>query len=133
MIGRRATGSLVGLLAALSLALSAVGIYGAMATLVRQRARETGIRLALGAAPGRALRGVVLDGLAVATAGTIVGVIAAAVLSGALEGLLYDVAPFDPLVYGAVGAGALAVAALAAALPGRRAAATDPAITLRRE
>lgn len=133
MIGRRVTGGLVALLAFLALALSAVGIYGAMATLVRQRVRETGIRLALGADPARTLRDVVADGLKVAAAGTAVGVAGAALLSRTLGSLLFEVAPLDPVVYLAVGVGALAVAVLATALPARTAAATDPAATLRTE
>ncbi len=133
LVGRKATGGLVTLLALLALVLSAVGVYGAMATFVRQRMRETGIRLALGAAPARALRDVVVDGLRVAAVGIGLGVVSAALLSRTLGGLLYDVAPLDPAVYAAVGAGALLVAALATALPARRAAATDPAATLRSE
>jgi len=133
VVGRRTTGALLGLLALLALALSAVGIYGAMATLVRQRMRETGIRIALGAAPGRALGEVVSDGLKVAAAGTALGIVGAVLLTRTLGGLLYEVTPLDPLVFGAVGAVTLLVAGVATAIPGRRAAATDPAATLRED
>lgn len=131
MIGRRVTGGLVALLALIALGLSAVGIYGAMATLVRQRRRETSIRLALGAAPSRALREVVVDGVKVALVGIAVGVGVAMLLGRTLEGMLFGIAPLDPAVYLTVGLGALAVAAVATTVPARHAATTDPAGTLR--
>lgn len=132
-VGRRNTSLLVSLLAVVALLLSVVGIYGAMATFVRQNVRETGIRLALGAGPRQALRGVVADGLRVAVAGTVVGVTLAALLGRYLEGLLYDIQPTDPLVFVAVCGATLTVALAATAIPGLRAAATDPAVTLRQD
>ncbi len=133
MIGRRTTSLLVSLLAAVALLLSVVGIYGAMATFVRQSVRDTGIRLALGAAPSRALRGVVGDGLRVAVVGVLAGAVFASVSSRYLEGLLYDVTPSDPLVFSTVCGITLVVAVVATAIPGMRAATTDPAVTLRED
>lgn len=131
MFGRRATVLLVGLVAAVALLLSVVGIYGTMATFVRQNVREIGIRIALGAGPGRALRDVILDGLRVAGAGIVLGVIGALALSRYMGGLLYEVRPGDPVVFTSVCAVTVAVALIATAIPGRRAAATDPAVALR--
>lgn len=131
MFGRRATVLLVALVAAVALLLSVVGIYGTMATFVRQNMREIGIRIALGAGPRRALRDVIVDGLRVACAGSALGVIGALVLSRYMGGLLYEVRPSDPVVFVSVCAVTLAVALIATAIPGSRAAATDPAVVLR--
>ena len=125
--------SLVGGFAAAAVLLAAVGLYGMVAYGVARRRREIGIRIALGATPasihalfvGRAVR---LAGLGVA-AGALAAVPAARLLSG----LLFGVSTFDPMTFAAAPALLLAVAAGAALIPSRRAAATDPLTVLQIE
>jgi putative ABC transport system permease protein len=124
---------LLGAFAALTVLLSAVGLYGVLAVTVRQRAREIGIRLALGASAGGVARMVVRQGMALVAAGTLLGVAGALATSRLLRSLLFQVSPTDPLTLGAASALLLAVALLASWLPARRAARTDPMVALRRQ
>ncbi|MGI9625210.1 MAG: ADOP family duplicated permease [Longimicrobiales bacterium] len=133
LAGRTYTSLLVLLLATVALLLSVVGVYGAMSYYVRQHSRETGIRIALGERPSAALQRVVRQGMGVAVLGTFVGLLAALVLTRYMSSLLYDVSVTDPLILGGVCATALVVALAATAIPGRVAAATDPASTLRED
>ena len=133
LAGRTATGLLVVLLAAVALLLSVVGIYGAMSYHVRQHGRDIGIRIALGQRPHSALLVIVQQGVRVAAAGTLVGLLASLALTRYMSSLLYDVSATDPAVLALVCGAALAVATLASVIPGRAAAATDPALTLRDE
>jgi ABC-type antimicrobial peptide transport system permease subunit len=117
----------------MALLLGVVGIYGVIAYVVSQRAREIGIRLALGAEPRRLEKMFLLHGLALSAVGVVVGLVGAAALGRAMSSLLFGVEPMDPAAY----VGAIAVifgaAALAAYVPARRAAAIDPIETLRAE
>jgi putative ABC transport system permease protein len=115
------------------LLLAAIGIYGVSAYAVEQRAREFGIRRALGATPLQ-LRGLVLRQGAVVTAvGLMLGIIGALAITRVLSSLLYDVAPRDPLVFVSAAA-VLAVVALAAAwLPAGRALRQEINAVLRHE
>ena len=124
---------LLGAFAAITLLLAAVGIYGALAATVRQRTREIGIRLAMGATAG-GVRGLVLrQGMRLALAGSAVG-IAGALLGGrVLRSMLYGVSPTDPATLAAVAAVILGTAALACWLPARRASRVDPVSALRAE
>jgi ABC-type antimicrobial peptide transport system permease subunit len=88
------------------------------------------VRLALGATPGAILRLVVRQGVVLAAAGIGVGIAGALLLGRVLEGLLYGVAPSDPVTLAATSAGLLVVASLACWIPARRAAAIEPARTL---
>lgn len=133
LAGRRYTSMLVALLAATALLLSVVGVYGVMAYYVRQHVRDIGIRMALGGGPTSALGAVLRRGMLVAGLGTVVGLLATPWLTRPLAGLLYGVRPGDPLVMSLVAAGTLLVALTATYVPGRRAARTDPAVTLREE
>ena len=133
LAGRRYGSLLVLLFASVALFLTVVGIYGSMSYFVRQHRKEIGIRMALGGGPEGALRLVVLQGLRIAVVGILLGVVGAYFLAGTLERLLFEVAPRDPMVFaGVVGLTGL-MAILASAIPGRIAAATDPAVTLRDE
>jgi putative ABC transport system permease protein len=116
-----------------ALLLAAVGIYGVVAYGVAQRMREFGIRVALGATGREVTRLVVWQGTSTAIAGAAVGLLLGLVASRVMSGLLYGVAPSD--VASIVGATALLVlgAAVASYVPARRAAAVDPAVTLRAE
>jgi ABC-type antimicrobial peptide transport system permease subunit len=125
--------ALLGGFGVFGLLLGALGLYGLLAYLVSQRRREIGVRLALGAAPA-AVRGQFLrHGLTLAAAGTVIGLGAALALGRFVEAILYDVAPTDPVTLAAVAAALLGVAALAAWLPARRAAAVQPLEALRAE
>ena len=122
---------LLGGFAATALALAALGLYGLIAYSVRQRTREIGIRMALGAEPGRVLTMVLREGILLTAAGLALGLAAAVPLSSAIANQLYDTGRLDPIALGSVVAIFAAVAALASVLPARRAARVDPAEVLK--
>lgn len=124
---------LVASFAVLALALAAIGIYGIVAYLVTQRTREIGIRLALGARHEDVLRLVVVDGLRPVLLGAAAGAVGAVIAAQALGGLLFGVAPLDPVSFGGAPVLLLLVALLAAALPAVRATRVDPFLALRDE
>lgn len=127
----RLSALLLSLFGAASLMLAAIGLYGLMASMVRERTRELGIRMALGAAPERLRRDVLAQALAVAGAGAFAGVVAAFGTSRLLSAILYQVSPADPIAIAAA-CGVLLVVVLAAAYgPARRATRIDPASALR--
>ena len=126
-------GIVFGVFAGLGLALVLAGVYGVTAYLVARRTRELGIRLALGATPGR-VRGLVLrEGARMTALGLVLGIGAALLLSRLLEGLLYGVSARDPLTFLLVPALLGATALFAAGIPARRAARVDPVETLRHD
>jgi putative ABC transport system permease protein len=129
----RFTGVLLGTFAALALILSAVGIYGVLSYLVSRRAREIGIRVAIGASRAEIVRLVLRNGVSLALAGVAVGVAGAAWAAELMRGLLHDVRPGDPLTFIAVGVLLSLVAALASFVPAWRAAQVDPVIVLKGE
>lgn len=130
---RRTNTLLITTFGLLALVLAAVGVYGVMAFGVAQRTREIGIRIALGAESRRLLRQVVGEGLGLAAAGTVIGLLGAWMLARVLGGLVYGVAPRDPVAFIAAPAVLLAVAVLAALVPARRAARVDPVEAIRVE
>jgi len=124
---------LLGLFAALAVVLAAAGLYGVLSYSVSQRTQELGLRMALGAAPGRVLRLVVSEGLRVVSVGLLIGLVASFMLSRLVASQLYGVTAYDPLTYAGVPVLLLIVALLACFLPARRAAKVDPMIALRTE
>jgi ABC-type antimicrobial peptide transport system permease subunit len=130
---RRFSMTLVGAFAALALILALIGAYGVTSYLVSQRAKEIGVRLALGAEPSRVSRLVVREGMQVAGAGVAAGVVIALVTTRLASSLLYDVSPRDPLTIGIVAVTLLVVSALANYVPARRAARVDPLTALRQD
>jgi len=124
---------LVSLFAGASLLLAMVGTYGVIAWTVRQRTREIGVRMALGAQRGAVLALVLRNGLKLASTGTAIGVIGALVLSQLLRGLLFGIGPTDPLTFAAVPLLLVSVALLACWLPARSAARVNPMEALRCE
>ena len=117
---------LLALFAGIALALAAVGIYGVLSYAVRQRTRELGIRVALGAPGGQIARLVLGQGLRLTLTGLAIGAAAAYYVTRLLAGLLFGVQPGDLGTF-AVGAVVLFGVALAATyVPARRAARVDP-------
>ena len=119
--------------AVIALVMAAAGLYGVIAYTVAQRTQEIGVRMALGADPGRVVRLVAADGLRLTAAGMIVGTVAAALVSRGMRGMLFDVSPADPLTYVAVLAIFAATACAALVVPARRALSVDPLTALRAE
>ncbi len=122
---------LLGIAAAVALALSAVGTYGVISYLVTQRRAEIGVRIALGASMRRVSRQVVLQSLRLAVIGVAIGLAGAWATTRLLARLLFDVSPTDPLVLALVATALLVVAGVAAFAPARRAARIDPVEVLR--
>ena len=123
----------LGVFAAVALVLAAVGVYGVIAALVRQRTQEIGIRLALGAQPGEVRSMVMRRGLALAGAGVAAGLAASLAATRVLGAELYGVHPADPVTMMAAALALLAAAALACGVPARAASRVDPLTALRAE
>jgi len=131
LTSQRFSALLLGIFAAVALALASVGIYSVLSYIVRGRSREIGIRTALGARTPDVIRLVVREGMTPAIAGIAVGGVAALASGKILERLVFGVSASDPLTL-AVVAGALAIVALAASLvPAYRASRLDPLKALR--
>jgi predicted permease len=122
---------LFSVLAWLALILSAIGIYGVVSYAVRQRRRELGIRIALGAPASTVRAGILRWGLTMASVGTLIGVTVALQLDDAAEALLFGVAPRDLATLAGVAVVMLAVATVACLLPAVRATRVDPVEALR--
>jgi putative ABC transport system permease protein len=122
---------LIGVLGIMAVVLVSVGLYGVLSTIVRQRTAEIGVRMALGASPGRILRLILLYGLRLSVAGIGIGLASAFVLTRAMRSMLVGVGPTDPMTYVIMGLVFLAIAALSLYLPARRAAALTPTAALR--
>jgi predicted permease len=117
--------------AVVALVLAAVGLYGVMAYAVAQRGHEIGIRLALGGRPADAMRMVVREGMALVVVGLTLGTMGALALSGAMNGLLFQIDARDPMTYGIIVAVLVTVALIACAVPARRATRIDPIEVMR--
>ena len=123
--------AIVGAFAVMALVLTAIGTYGVVSFDVSRRRHEIGIRLALGAGAGRVIRVIVIQGLAVAAVGALVGVGGAMLAAQTIQGLLFGVVPFDALTFATV-VGVLAIVCSAASyLPAREASRIDPVRELR--
>ncbi len=125
--------TLLSVLAALALALTAFGIYGVLAYTIQQRRREIGIRMALGASGQHVARLVMVQGIAPVLVGILLGVAGSLGLSRVVAGFLWGVTPTDPTTLVTVAAILLGVALAASWMPAREAAGVDPLITLRCE
>jgi ABC-type antimicrobial peptide transport system permease subunit len=112
-------------------ALAVIGVFGIIAWSVEQKRSEIGIRIALGATPSHVANLMAGKGFAIFACGVGIGVPAAVAASRLLRGLLYDIAPTDGLTFGIVIVALLLTGALAAWIPARRAASTDPGDALR--
>ncbi|HXM44491.1 MAG TPA: ABC transporter permease [Bryobacteraceae bacterium] len=130
---RRITLILLGLFSGLALVLASIGIYGVISYSVAQRAREIGIRMALGAQPGDVLRLVLAQGGKISLAGIAIGSAASAGLTWLMAKLLYSVSAVDPATFTAVAFVLAVIAMVASYIPARRALRVDPLVTLRNE
>jgi putative ABC transport system permease protein len=124
---------LVTVFAFLAMVLAGVGVYGVAAYVVAQRTREIGIRMALGAQAAAVVRLVLWDGLRPALLGVVLGLGGALAAGRAMAGLLYGIAPSDPLTLAAVVPLLLGVVLLASLLPARRASRIPAMEALRSE
>jgi len=128
---RRLNAMLVSSFGALAVIIAAVGIAGVLAFSVSARTTEIGIRMSLGADSGRVQRMVLLEGGTLLAVGLLLGVAGAFFAARLIRGLLFGVAPYDPVTIAAVGVTMLAVGIGACWLPAIRAASVDPAVAIR--
>jgi hypothetical protein len=124
---------LLGVFAAISLTLAAVGMYGLVAYTVTQRRQEVGIRMAHGATRGHVLRTFLIEGLSLVIAGVAIGLSGAALASRLLSSLVFGVEPHDPATFAAVSALLILVTGATTLLPALQASRTDPMKALRLE
>jgi putative ABC transport system permease protein len=123
--------ALIAVLGIMAVVLVSVGLYGVLSSMVRQRTAEIGVRMALGASPGRILRSIMMYGLRLSVAGIVIGFASAFVLTRAMRSMLVGVGPTDPMTYVIMSLVFLAIAALSLYLPARRAAGLAPTAALR--
>jgi putative ABC transport system permease protein len=116
-----------------ALLLALIGVYGVNAYMVARRTREIGVRMALGADRGAVLRLFLREGLILTGAGLAPGLVLAGLVARLMRGILFEVNPFDPLVFGTASALLAGAALIACLLPSRRATKVDPMEALRRE
>ncbi len=131
--GRLANTAALGVFAALALLLAGIGIYGVMSSMIAQKTREIGVRIALGATSGSILAAVMREAGALAAAGLVLGIAAAAALARLISTMLFGVRPLDAATLGATAAVLMLVALLAAFMPARRAMQVSPVAALRSE
>jgi putative ABC transport system permease protein len=125
--------AIVSALGAIAVVLAALGVYGLLSFSVASRVREIGIRVAIGAAPWDVTRLIGFEGLRLALAGIVCGLLATWVARQWLASFAFQVTPGSPRLLTIAALAVLATATAACALPARRAGATDPAIVLRSE
>jgi predicted permease len=130
---RRLNATLIASFSLLALVIAAVGIAGVLAFSVSARTGEIGIRMSLGADAGKVQRMILREGSVLLALGLFLGIAGAFASAGVMRGLLFGIAPHDPVTYVAVGATMAAIGIAASWFPARRAARVDPAIAMRSE
>jgi predicted permease len=133
LAARRFSMILLGVFAALAVALACVGIYGVISCLVGQRTSEIGVRIALGAQRADVLRLILGEGTRMALVGVVIGIVAALGLTRLMSNQLFGVSAQDPLTFVAVAPLLVIVAVAACYVPARRAMRVDPVVALRCE
>ncbi len=121
---------LASLFAAVALALSVVGLYSVLAYVVRQRQRELGVRLALGASNAHVMSEVLRQAAALTVGGVAVGALAAWLLARSLADIFVGISPHDPVVFAGAVVVFAAVALVATSIPAWRTTRIDPAVVL---
>jgi len=129
--GTRFSLLLIGTFAVIAALLAGVGLYGVLATVVRQRTAEIGIRMALGAQPGNIFQLVVGQGLRLTAIGVVVGLFAAFALTREMVSMLVGIKATDPLTFVTMAVLFFLIAAISSWLPAQRAARLDPTAALR--
>ena len=125
--------ALIATFAAIAVVLAAVGLYGVLSTVVRQRTAEIGVRMAFGANTSSIFQLVIGHGLRLSAIGIALGAVGALALTRGMKTMLVGVRPTDPLTFVAIGVLFMAVAAVSSWIPARRAAGLDPNVALRDE
>jgi putative ABC transport system permease protein len=128
--GTRFSLLLITVFAVVAGALAGVGLYGVLATAVRQRTSEIGVRMALGAERSDILRLIILQGLRLSAVGIVVGIVGAIALGRLMTAMLVGVKATDPATFAGITALFLTITVLASWLPARRAAGLDPKTAL---
>ncbi|HLW99893.1 MAG TPA: ABC transporter permease [Candidatus Acidoferrales bacterium] len=131
--GTRFSLLLIGVFAVIAVLLAGVGLYGVLATVVRQRTAEIGIRMALGAQPSNIFQLVVGQGLRLTAIGVAVGLLAAFAVTREMASMLIGIKATDPLTFVTMAFVFFLIAATSSWLPAWRAASVDPIIALRNE
>ncbi len=126
-------GWMFSLFGGIALVLAAIGVYGVLSYSVEQRMQEIGIRMALGADRGAVLTLVIAQGLRLAAAGVVIGVVGSYFVTPVIRTQLFNVSPTDPLNFIGVSMFLTAIACVASYVPARRATAVDPLVALRAE
>jgi putative ABC transport system permease protein len=129
----RFTVLLIGIFAVIAVAMAAVGLYGVLSTIVRQRTAELSMRMILGAPSRRIFSSVVGEGLRLSAVGIVAGVLLALVVTRMMGGLLVGVTSSDPATFGAITALFLAIVVLASWFPAWRASRLEPSVAVREE
>jgi len=129
----RFTATLIGIFAAVAVVLAAIGLYGVLATIVRQRTSEIGMRMVFGAPRGSILGLIVSEGLRLSVAGMIVGFAGALAVTRLMTSMLVGVNAADPLTFVAIAFLFSLIAAIASWIPARRASRLDPMAAIREE
>ena len=124
---------LLSLFASLAVVLALVGLYAVMSYSVAQRAREIGVRMALGAAPAQITGMILRQGLTMIVPGMVLGIVLALAAGSLIRSLVFGVTPGDPITFAVVAALLLAISLVAMLVPARRAASLDPLQALRQE
>jgi predicted permease len=129
----RFTMTLIAVFAGIAISLAAIGLYGVLSTVVRQRTAEIGMRLVFGAPRASILRLVVGEGLRMSLAGIVIGTAGAIAITRVMASLFVGISPNDPMTFAVITGLFLTVAVAAAWLPARRASRLNPMVALRED
>jgi putative ABC transport system permease protein len=129
----RFTTTLIGMFAFVAVVMAAIGLYGVLATVVRQRTAEIGMRMVFGAPRASILTLIVGEGMKLSAGGIVIGLVAATMVTRVMTSMLVGVSPTDPLTFASIVLLFVAIAIAASWIPARRAARLDPMVALRED